>query len=564
MSVGYARHVSTRSTPQTSPIFGKKQIKNSAGGYSFQVDCWTRLDRFLILGCEGGSYYAGEQKLTRENATSIIDCAKSDATRAVDRICEISENGRAPKNDPAIFALALLAGKLAGDEAAKLALEALPRVCRIGTHLFQFIQSVTEFRSWNRGLRNAIAKWYTEKEVDDVAFQVTKYQQRNGMSHRDVLRLSHPKSTDLEPVFRWVVGGMDALTRSAVVRKFPSGESRTDFYGEIVPAQLPDVIRAFEEAKTTTSDKAMARLIREEGLVREHIPTNFLNSKVVWEALLEKMPIHAMVRNLGKMSAIGLLAPLSAAAKLVCDKLGNAEQLKRSKMHPMALLMAQKVYGQGHGDKGSLTWNPVSQVIDALDDAFYGAFANVTPTGKRWLLGLDVSGSMASCTIAGSSLTPRDASAAMALVTAATEPQHHICGFTAGTRSRYGMSSSRSVISPLAISPRQRLTDAVRTVSDLDFGPTDCALPMVYAMENKIAVDAFVVYTDSETYYGTPHPCQALQAYRDRMGIDAKLIVCGMVANEVSIADPNDGGMLDVVGFDTNVPAIMSDFVSGQ
>ena len=44
------------------------------------------------------------------------------------------------------------------------------------------------------------------------------------------------------------------------------------------------------------------------------------------------------------------------------------------------------------------------------------------------------------------------------------------------------------------------------------------------------------------------------------MGIAAKLVVVGMVSNGFSIADPNDAGMLDAVGFDTATPAVIADF----
>jgi len=69
-----------------------------------------------------------------------------------------------------------------------------------------------------------------------------------------------------------------------------------------------------------------------------------------------------------------------------------------------------------------------------------------------------------------------------------------------------------------------------------------------------------VVYTDSETWYGQIHPVQALQQYRQKMGIPAKLIVQAFVANRFSIADPKDAGMLDVIGFDTAVPTLIRDF----
>ncbi len=114
---------------------------------------------------------------------------------------------------------------------------------------------------------------------------------------------------------------------------------------------------------------------------------------------------------------------------------------------------------------------------------------------------------------------------------------------------------------PLAISPRQRLDDVVSTVSNIPFGGTDCALPMVWAMQHNAKVDVFVVYTDSETWFGRIHPMQALSQYREKMGIRAKLIVVGMTSNGFSIADPDDAGALDVVGFDSAVPAVMADFV---
>ncbi|MHC5543948.1 TROVE domain-containing protein, partial [Singulisphaera rosea] len=209
---------------------------------------------------------------------------------------------------------------------------------------------------------------------------------------------------------------------------------------------------------------------------------------------------------------------------------------------------------------------------DALDGAFYAAFRNTEPTNKRWLLALDVSGSMAMTSIAGiPGLTPRDAATAMALVTAATEPNHHIIGFTGRGFSVTHTSRSPSPywaymenyptgVEPLSIGPDRRLDDAIQVVDQLPMGPTDCSLPMLYALERQLAVDVFVVYTDNETWYGAIHPIEALKRYRDRTGIAAKLIVVGMVSSGFSIADPNDPGMMDVVGFDTAVPQLISLF----
>ena len=131
---------------------GAGQVMNDAGGYAWALDDWKRLDRFLVLGSEGGTYYVAGRALTLQNAAAVSRCLQADGLRAVGRIVEISEAGRAPKNDPALFALAL-AASLADPVTRKAALDALPRVARTGTHLFHFLQYAGGLRGWGRGLR---------------------------------------------------------------------------------------------------------------------------------------------------------------------------------------------------------------------------------------------------------------------------------------------------------------------------------------------------------------------------------------------------------------------------
>jgi 60 kDa SS-A/Ro ribonucleoprotein len=561
MAINYAKLFNRRATPQSQPIPGSTQVANSGGGFSWQVDDWTRLDRFLILGAEGGTYYIAERDLVNQNHDAIVRCIKANGVRAVNRIVEISVASRAPKNDPAIFALALVAAH--GNDAAKaLAFQNLGKVCRIGTHLFHFAQYVNALRGWGRGLRKAVAGWYVAREADDLAHQAIKYQQRDGWSHGDLLRLAHPKapSTQHEAVFRWMLKGADSLGEREVKRKV-RGEDRVAKYA--ATGQLPKLIEAFEQAKHASSANEIVKLIGEFDLPREAVPTQWLNEVVVWEALLQRMPMTAMIRNLGKMTSLGLLGPFSDAKRLIVAKLGDEKALKRARIHPLAVLVAQKIYAQGHGDKGTLKWSPVSAVVDALDEAFYATFQNVEPCGKPVLLALDVSGSMAASMIAGSCISAREGSAAMALITAATESECEIIAFSAPAKGRYGgmHGGGEPGITRVNLSPRMRLADVVKRIETIPMGGTDCALPMVWAARNKLNVSAFVTYTDSETWAGNIHPGQALRQYRNAFVGDAKAVVVGMTSNGFTLADPNDCGMMDVVGFDTTVPAVIADFV---
>ena len=119
-----------------------------------------------------------------------------------------------------------------------------------------------------------------------------------------------------------------------------------------------------------------------------------------------------------------------------------------------------------------------------------------------------------------------------------------------------------ATIDPATGLPTMTIDDALKLV-ELPFSATDCSLPMVRALETKEHVDAFVIYTDSETYMGKIHPQAALEQYRAATGIDAKLIVVGMTSNCLTIADPKDLNTLNLAGFDTATPRLINDFISG-
>jgi len=549
------RNVSTRTTPQSQRA-DPRQVPNSAGGFTFQVDGLTQLRRFLTLGTAGGTYYVSERDLTHENAHVVIDAVREYGTQAVNEIVSISSSGRAPRNQPALFALAIAisSGNL---DTRRLAATSLPHVARTGTHLAQFVTYVRQFRGWGRVLDRAIEGWYLHQEVSKLAYQVVKYRQREGWTHRDVLRLAHPKTAvddhARRALFDWICHSHQwaAADRAALV---DGGDT-------------PKIIEGFEIAQRTLVPAEWARCVTEYGLPWEALPTEALNQRVVWEALLAKgVPQTALMRQLSRLTNLGLLPTRGGWTNEVVHQLTNAELLKRARVHPINVLVAQRTYASGHGVRGSQTWTPTRRVVDALDQAFYAAYEAVEPTGKRVRLALDVSGSM-DASVAGLPLTCREASAAIALVTANVESDYEIVGFTGGNRpsiwsTRHGTGYGAG-LSELSISPRQRLDDVIHSISRLPFGGTDCALPMIDALEKNIKVDTFVIYTDNETWYGDVHPHQALERYRQRMGIPARLVVVSMTANQFTIADPTDAGMLDVEGFNSAVPSVISDFARG-
>lgn len=539
----------TLSTPvPQSEAAHPKQVANSAGGFSFQVDDFGRLRRFLVLGTEGGTFYTGERALTLSNMAVVDRCLAADPKRAVTEIVDVSTGGLAPRNSQAIYALAVAASH-SDPRARRAAEEALIRVCRTGTHLFEFMRfmgTISPGRGWGRGRRRALADIIYRLGEDRLALQAVKYRRRHGWTWADVLRVSHPKVTESTPA------------RHAVVQAMLGRE----FNADVAPA----VLVGFRDVQAATTESDVARIVRECRLPWEAVPGQWRKSVPVMEALLESMPVGAMTRQIASFARLGMLGPNGDVERHIVSVLADAERIKRARMHPVAFLNAMLVHQSGGqlGDSRGDRYDPNQAVVGALDNAFRLAFPGVQPSGKRFYLGLDVSASMGGCLcVAGGgslAINARQGSAAMALVTAATEPACYVAGFTSAAGGSARLSRYSSVMTELPIGGNVSLTRAIQLVSGLRFGGTDCALPMLHAAAEKIPVDTFVVYTDNETWAGNVHPHVALQQYRQQMGIDARLVVVGMASNGFTIADPDDAGMMDCVGFSADTPAVIGHF----
>ena len=533
----------------------EKQKQNNAGGYSFTVSDSQRLVRFLVLGTDKGTYYVSETDLTKQNVTALVDYIKKDEEAFLKTLLDVVENNRAPKNDYALFALALLY-KHGTNKAAYRA--ALPKVARTATHLFAFITYLKGLKGFSTSAQKAVAEWYTNKPVEKAALQMLKYRQRDGMTHGDALRLSHPKG--LNP----------SLAEFALHKK--------------VDADAPQILRDFEKAQAVTKASEAVKLLEvAPALPWEAFPTEVHKDASFWRAQFESgMGQTALVRNVTRFARLGLFDDLKFAGDFA-KALKDPEAIAAGRMHPVAYANALFAYTEGvfkndafgysswYSRRQAPTWLPNPKVAEALEEGFFTAFGNVESSDSRVMLSLDVSGSMGSAATSGlAGLDCRQASALMALVTLRSEDYVTVNGFTSG-RGSYGYSryansevANVSGLTELNISGKESISSAIKKVSGLPFGGTDCSLPMRYALVNKQEIDTFVIYTDNETWAGPQHPHEALAAYNDKMGRQARLVVVAMTGTEFTIAEEGNPLMLDVSGFDTATPRIISDFSAGN
>jgi len=536
MATRYLAQEVARPVPQSEPL-DARQVQNNAGGFVYGVGDWGQLQRFLVMGCEGGSYYASQRKMVRDNVGVLDRCVAMDGARVVAEARAISQAGRAMKNGPAILAIAK--ASLSPDvRVREAAFAAVPHVCRIGTHLFEFVADREALGGgWGRSMRRAMGQWFLGREAPDLALQVAKYAQREGWSMRDVLRLAHPKTLD--------------AARGEVLRWAVTGELGSEALGPDADRAAHDFLEAVVRARTS-SGRDLVRLIRDHKLPRECVPTEALLDPAVWEALLPHMGLEALVRNMGNLSKVGVLMPLSKTEQYVADRLSDEEAIRRSRLHPVRILIGLLTYKAGHGVRGKGTWGVAPRVVEALDGAFYKAFRNVEPSGRRIMIACDVSGSMGMQDLMGvPGLTPKVVGAALAMVTVKAEPRTFVTAFSRG-------------LIPTDIGRCDSLASVIKHFEKFPYSATDCAAPMLYATANKLDVDTFAMWTDNESWCGQVHAPMALRHYRKQIGIDARFVVSAMTATNYSVADPDDPGSLTLVGFDADAPAILSEFAAGR
>lgn len=465
---------------------------------------------------------------------------------------------------------------------------------------------------WGRMRRKGIAAFYTDptKDANKLLYLLTKYKNRKHWSHKQVLGYAHPKIKDDQKdeknlVLTYCTRGYESFEKLAEKMK------STPFLEEVINNIKVVEIVANLSPEKAENETMLLNIFRQYGttefqsitpgepyrkaftLVREHVPNGFLRSAKLWEIMLQDMPMTAMIRNLGKMTALGLFdqgKELNVA--LVVSKLTDVQTLKRARIHPVKLLIAMKTYEKGKGIQGSQevrpvarprkakakaqpaqpeekkeealvipnTWKPNEKILKALDNAFYKSFKQPElkdgfKTGKKFMLALDVSGSMNYSGCFGcEQLTPAVASVALSMVTWNVEDDCEIVAFGGHLEDIKGSVLKKDMT----------VIQAMRATSSMNFGSTDCALPMTEALRKNIYVDVFIVYTDSDTYVGKIHPAKAIVKYREQMNPNARLIVCAMQSNQFSIADPADDGMLDICGFDANVPDVIAQFSKGE
>lgn len=533
MNYKFFTHKNT-GTPQNQPIPGREaqMICGRSGGYTFDAGIWQMLRRCLLIGTAQSTFYAGKQELTEDFIAVIQNAIAENPSRVAHEILYASD-GRAINNSAPILALVLLSmGET--PEAKKAFTEIFPEVVRTGSHFYEWLNYTKAMRGFGKVVREAGKSWLSREDVKSLAYQLLKYQQRLGFSHRDALRLFHvkPPTDDHQQLFAWVIKGWEELPTE-------------------IPSQALAQIWWYEWLKRNPEKTHEA--ISQGRLTHEMAAPVGKMEKGAWQLLFNEMPITAMLRNLGSLTELGVIsADNRANLNRVAAVLNNQEHLRKGRIHPIDLLKALKTYQSG-GQLGrsQKTWTPVSRIVDILEKALELSFDVVEPTGKVFMHAVDVSGSMSWGVVQSLGLSCCEIATTMALVTAKAEKNYAIRGFATDFRD-------------LRISRKDSFNSAIAKASNQNFGGTDASVAYDWMIKNKFKADVICFWTDSESWAGYQHPSQALAKYRQKVNPNAKAVYITLAPYQLTLVDPQDPLSWDLGGFDPGTPRLIQMIATGD
>ncbi|XP_034038859.1 60 kDa SS-A/Ro ribonucleoprotein [Thalassophryne amazonica] len=523
-------------------------MNSAGGGCSLEVNDKTKLCRFLCYGSEEHVYISGERDHISLDGTGALLSLLQEGRgcEVVEEIKRFSQDGRAVRINPSIFALAVCS-QHSELKTRQAAFKALKEVCRDPAHLFAFIQYKKELKEdmkcgiWGRALRKAVANWYNDQDAMSLAVSVTKCKQREGWTHQDLLRLSHtiPAHDAIALVIKYVTKGWQEVQAAYGSKENSEEVARVLSYLEVV-----------HKVNQSCDGIEVVSLVEEHKLEREQLLTDHLQFKQVWRALLKEMPLQSLLKILGKMTGDKILEPGSSEVADACARIQSETALKKAKIHPFNVLVATKKYSRGQNHRGRLEWIPDSSILKALDSAFYKCFTNVEPVGKRFVVAVDISTSLTSL-VPGTSVSTAVAAAATVMLFARTEADTQVLAYSEGT------------LVPCAVSSNMTLGQATFELVKIPSDSTDCTLPITWATANGKAVDVFIVLTNNPVWTFSVRPVETLRKHRQKSGVCSKLVVWGLTSPGQTIADTEDGGFLNICGFNLGVLNIIRNLAQG-
>lgn len=443
-------------------------------------------------------------------------------------------------------------------EISQQAYRLLPEICKTPSHLFLFhfyCKQALHLNGWPRSHRKAIAAWYTEnkqyrEDVVHLARHITKYGRRHGISQKKMIKSSHPKPPNVkfDFVFRYVTRGL----RSTNV-KFSTTDSKKDMSDD-----CEGFIRDYNAIKSEDVQEGfLIDIIKKWRLSWEHVPATFLRSVEVWRAILlnTQMPVTAMIRNLVRMTILGLLQPGSYEENVFCTRLENSSILEQANIHPFHVLTALSAYRKGSQksrEGEDIQWDVNERVVQALLEAILKIHP-VPHSNKRLLVAIDTTSEMAK-NIGSSWVTIKMAAATLAFQIHCSSPRSKVVTFSTTTQDLCFQVNGSVLDIENALEEINQSTEN----NDVIF-----SVPFAHARQNQDLYDGIILLTSEIDTDNAATIRESFLEYRQQRNTQAKCVVITYRQSK-HVGLEEDLNILDIEGADACAAKEIIEFISDE
>lgn len=481
----------------------QKKVINDACGYSYEVTKEILFDRFLYLGVISDNLYNSVSEQIRINIANVRELPY---TYVVDKAVNALANNKVHSIHPAMLSLAIV---FRSDDvnARRYVANNINKAFNTPYYLYTFVNYVQQIRrGWSKLLRKIVSTYYQELDTYKFEQYAWKFKQRDGWSHKDLIRLSHP-------VF---------------------DESKKDEIAKFIlnPDYIPvgcDNINAVKRIQHSVSEDVIADLVTKFNITREGIPTEYMTNVTVLEALVKNMPHQALLRNLNNLTKHGV------SHSLILDRLKTVS--KNSKINVFHSLLAYLMYSKND--------NAYYNVLHFLEEYIIETFKTITKIKGKTLIAVDVSGSMQTTSSISKELSCTDVAAVLASLL------HNVCDnsevYTFDTRIR-----------KIDIGKNISLKEVQKKLC-ANGGGTDVSLPFTLPnFDNIITITDNMTWADGNRYESESY----ISNYRRRNGNHVRAVNIQAVVNEYTNFSTNDAGTLDIPGTVSNLVEIITEHLN--
>ncbi|XP_046738503.1 60 kDa SS-A/Ro ribonucleoprotein-like [Diprion similis] len=530
----------------------------------------VRLRQYLYVGKEYPNYQPGNwffHKYYEEGRVqSIKNIVESkNPLVAIDLIKKAFESKLVQNPETLIFALAVCARQTENERLRQAAYDTVKKICVTPQDFILFVKFASQIaksapepkHGWGGGWRRAVNDWYLSKDPLDLAKCVTRYRGRYGWTHKDIVKLSHPKTDDIakKAVLKYVLFGLK--------------EAKKEFGDKPEAKEVIQYIEQVEEFKHCEDEILAGRLLELYNLTLDHIPGHLLKCKEVWNSLIPAMNITMLLKNLQRMHNYGVLEQAGAAVDKVVDEICNQEKLANEKIHPALVLITIKNYEKSgrplsyEKQKARKTKirsviippKPTRKIVEALYKTLEYSFNSLEPTGLKYMITIDMNKAMqGSPAWRCGNLSSAEAGCLIALCLLRSEVNVTVAVF------------KKFSVHEVYLNKNASLGQIVKKMKQTPTGDVNLEKPMIWAAEKKKQFDVFINVVDVvDKRFGnevrTDNPRKAIKEYRSKMGLkNAKLVTCAMATAQMVPHSDDNESILTICGFDENVPKIIEAF----